>query len=130
MFTSSKKFLDIQATIECGLTRTYSQMHGTDKHSEHSSIIWPVWVNGWVFVFELSGSWFASSCSHLNFWLHACYEQELPWHLGNYRVWIHSETRTWHDKNTQSNSIWFKKYKWNHKSSMRNRKTCCFLICK
>ena len=23
------------------------------------------------------------------------------WHSGNYRVWIHSETRTWHDKNIQ-----------------------------
>ena len=22
----------------------------TDKYSEHSSIIWPVWSNGWVFV--------------------------------------------------------------------------------
>ena len=36
-----------QATIECGftlkrvrdMTRTYSQMHRTDKYSEHSSII-------------------------------------------------------------------------------------------
>ena len=54
----SKEFLDIQATIECGftlkcvrdMTRTYSQMHRTDKYSEHSSIIWPVWPNGWVFV--------------------------------------------------------------------------------
>ena len=44
---SSKEFLDIQATIECGftlkhvrdMTRTYSQMHRTDKYSEHSSII-------------------------------------------------------------------------------------------
>ena len=43
-----------QATIECGftlkrvrdMTRTYSQMHRTDKYSEHSSIIWPVWPNG------------------------------------------------------------------------------------
>ena len=51
---SSKEFLDIQATIECGftlkrvrdMTRTYSQMHRTDKYSEHSSIIWPVWPNG------------------------------------------------------------------------------------
>ena len=25
---------------------TYSQMHRTDKYSQHSSIIWPVWVNG------------------------------------------------------------------------------------
>ena len=51
---SSKEFLDIQPTIECGFTlkrvrdmiRTYSQMHRTDKYSEHSSIIWPVWPNG------------------------------------------------------------------------------------
>ena len=49
-----KEFLDIQATIECGftlkrvrdMTRTYSQMHRTDKYSQHSSIIWPVWLNG------------------------------------------------------------------------------------
>ena len=55
---SSKEFLDIQATVECGftlkrvrdMTRTYSQMHRTDKYSEHSSIIWPVRPNGWVFV--------------------------------------------------------------------------------
>ena len=39
-------------------------MHRTDKYSEHSSIIWPVWPNGWVFVYELSGSGFESSCSH------------------------------------------------------------------
>ena len=33
-----------------------AQMHRTDKYSEHSSIIWSVWPNGWVFVFELTGS--------------------------------------------------------------------------
>ena len=26
----------------------------------------------------------------------------VSWHSGNYRVWIHSETRTWHVKNIQS----------------------------
>ena len=44
---SSKEFLDIQATVEYGFTlkhvhdmiRTYSQMHRTDKYSQHSSII-------------------------------------------------------------------------------------------
>ena len=49
-----KEFLDIQATIECGftlkrvrdMTGTYSQMHRTDKYSQHSSIIWPIWLNG------------------------------------------------------------------------------------
>ena len=45
---------------------------------------------------------FESRCSHLNFRFRACFEQGVPWHSGNYRVWIHSETRTWHDKNIQS----------------------------
>ena len=26
---------------------------------------------------------------------------QVPWHSGNYRVQIHSETRTWHDNNIQ-----------------------------
>ena len=30
-------------------------------------------------------------------------EQGVSWHSGNYRVYIHSETRTWHDKNIQTN---------------------------
>ena len=72
---SRKGFLDIQATIQCGfrlkcvrdIKRIYNQMHRTDKHSEHSWIIWPVWPNGWVLVYELSGSGFESSCSHLSF---------------------------------------------------------------
>ena len=62
----------------------------------------PVWPNGWVHVYEQRGSGFESSCSHLNFRFHACFEQGVPWHSGNYRVCIHSETRTWHDKNIQS----------------------------
>ena len=57
-----------------------------------------------MFVYELSGSGFESSCSHLNFRFRACFEQGVPWHSDNCRVWIHSETRTWHEKNIQS--IW------------------------
>ena len=38
-------------------------MHCTDKYSQHSSIIWPVRPNGWVFVYELSGCGFESSCN-------------------------------------------------------------------
>ena len=109
----SESTIDIQATIECGFTLkrvrdmiiTYSQMHRTDKFSQHSSIIWPAWLNGWVFVYELSGCGFESSCSHFTFRFRACFEQGVPWHSGNYRVWIHSETRTWHDNNIQSNSF-------------------------
>ena len=86
------------------MTKTYSQMHRTDKYSQLSSIIWPIGLNGWMLVYELSGCEFASSCSHLNFRFSACFEQGVPWHLGNYWVWTHSETCTWHDKNIQSNA--------------------------
>ena len=55
-----------------------------------------------MFFYELSGCGFEYSCSHLNFRFRACFEQGVPWPSGNYRVWIHSKTRTWHDKNIQS----------------------------
>ena len=55
-----------------------------------------------MFVYKLSGYGFKSSCSHLNFRFRACFEQRLPWQSGKYWAWIHSETRTWHDKNIQS----------------------------
>ena len=80
-------------------------MHRIDKYSQHSSIIWPDWPNGWVFVFELSGCRFEYSCSHLHFRFRACFEQGVLRHSGNYRVWIHSETRRWHDKNIQSMGV-------------------------
>ena len=43
-----------EVTVECRFTlkrvrdmiKTYSQMHRTDKYSQHSSIIWPAWLNG------------------------------------------------------------------------------------
>ena len=108
----SQEFLDVQATIKYGftlkrvreMTRTYSRMHRTDKYSERSSIIWPVFPNGRVFVLKLSGSEFESSCSHFTFRFHASFEQGVPWHSGNYRLWIHSEALTWHNKNLQSNT--------------------------
>ena len=62
------------------------------------------WLNSWVFVYEPSGCGFEFSCRHVNFWFRACFEQRVLWHSGNYRVWIHSETRTWHDKNIQFNA--------------------------
>ena len=109
---SSKEFLDIHSTVECGFTlklvrdiiKTYNQMHHTDKYSQHSWIIWPVWPNSLVFVYELSGCGFESRCIHLIFRYGACFQQGVSWHSGNCRVWIHSQTRTWHDKNTQSNA--------------------------
>ena len=64
-----------------------------------------VWLNGWAFIYKLSGCGFEPLCSHLNFRYRACFEQGVPWHSGNYRVWIYSETCTWHDKNIHSDFI-------------------------
>ena len=58
---------------------------------------WPVWRSGWVFVYELTGCGFKSCCNHVNFRYRACFERGVPWHSGNYRVYIHSETRSWHE---------------------------------
>ena len=35
-----------------------------------------IWLNGWVFVYKLSGCGFESGCSHLNFRFCTCFEQE------------------------------------------------------
>ena len=61
----ARSSLTFRKTIECKFTlklvrdmiMTYRQMHHTDTHSQHKSIIWSVWLNGWVFVYELSGWW-------------------------------------------------------------------------
>ena len=54
-------------TLKCvhDMLRTCSQMNRTDKYLQHSSIIWPVWLNVWVFIYEPSGCGFESRCSHL-----------------------------------------------------------------
>ena len=59
-------------------------------------------VSSLLSVYELSGCGFESRCSHLNFRYRACFEQGIPWHLGNYRVWIPSEIHRRHNKNIQS----------------------------
>ena len=59
-------------------------------------------LNGWPFVYEISGCGIDSCCSYLNFKYRACFEQGAPWYSTNYRVYIHSKTWMWHDnKNTQ-----------------------------
>ena len=73
LYSLLKGSLTFWQTIECGFTMklvrgmiiTYNQVHCTDKYSQHSSIIWPVWLNGWMFFYELSGCGFESCCCHL-----------------------------------------------------------------
>ena len=95
-----KKLCMINWLSDCDWTRI--QNHLVRKRILNH---WPVWPNGWAFVYELSRSGFESSCSHLNFRFHACFEQGVPWHSDNYRVWVHSEMRTWHDKNIQLDKL-------------------------
>ena len=88
---------------DCNWTRTHNYLvHKQTLNHLAQLASWPGWLNGWVFVYELSGCGFQFSCSHLNFRFCACFEQGVPWHSGNYRVWIHSEMRMWHDKNITS----------------------------
>ena len=97
-------------TVECRFTlkrvrisRTYSHMHDRDEYSQQISIIWPVWLNGWVFVYELSDCGF-KSLLHLNFRYSSGWSKEFLDFQTNYRVYIHYKTRTWNDKNIQSNA--------------------------
>ena len=39
---------------------------------------WPVWLNGWLFIYKLNGCSFESRCGHLNFRYHVCFVQEVP----------------------------------------------------
>ena len=42
----------------------------------------PVWLNGWVFVYEVSGWVFQSRWCHLNVRYDTCFKQGALWHLG------------------------------------------------
>ena len=55
----------------------------------------------WMFIYKLSGCGFEILLQSLKLQIMCCFEQDVPWHLGNYRVYIHSETCTWY-KNIQS----------------------------
>ena len=75
-----------------------------------STFTWKLWLsfvfltelNGWAFVYEISGCGIDYCYSYVNFRYHAYFEQGAPWYPDNYRVYIHSKTWLWHDKkNTQ-----------------------------
>ena len=64
----------------------------------------PVWLNGWVFVYELSGCRFESRCSHLNFRFRACFEQgvleiQAIIECGFTLKHVHDMIRTYNQKN-------------------------------
>ena len=83
---------------DCIWTRTHDQL--VHKWTL-SGLVKPASLAKWLSVLLWTKWLFESSYSHLNFRFRACFEQGVPSHPGNYWVWIHSETRTWHghDKN-------------------------------
>ena len=86
----------------------YSCLH-SEMHTWHDKNIQSNAPYKWLSVQELSRSGFESSYSRLTLRFRACFEQGVPWHSGNCRVWIDSETCTWHDKNIQLKIYaWFK----------------------
>ena len=52
--------------------------------------------------YRLSDCRFEYRGQHLNIRYHVCFERGVPWHSGNYRVYIKFKTRMRHDKNIQS----------------------------
>ena len=84
----------------CNWTQTHN--HLVHKRTFTNKL---VWLNGWLFIYELSGCGFRSSCSHLNFSFCVCFEQGVPWHSGNYTKQIHPEMHMCHDKNIQSKDL-------------------------
>ena len=107
---------NIQSVIDCNGTRTHS--HLVRKRTLNHLAKLAKWLNCAVSTY-LCGAfdcmfWSChvrvSECMARNslletgamyFRYHACLEEGVPWHSGNYRVLIHSKTRTWHNKNIQ-----------------------------
>ena len=73
----------------------------TLRHLAKSITIWPVLLNGGVFLYELSGCDFKSHWSQLNLRYCVCFKQGVFGYSGNYRGYIHPKTLMWHDKTIQ-----------------------------
>ena len=85
-----KEFYGIHAIIECGLTLDHLCI--MIKTYNHITIFLPLWLRGDLFVDELNGCGFESSVIQSYFRFRVCFEQGIPWHSDNYRVWISSES--------------------------------------
>ena len=59
----------------------------------------------WVLVYELSGYGFKCRCSRLNFRYRTCFEQGVPWHSGDCRVFNHSKC-VCDMKHTDNTCLW------------------------
>lgn len=78
-------------------TNKFIKQHATNQR------FWPVWLNGWIFVCNLSGCEFEFHCSHLNFSCCTCFLFLVRGSLALRQ--LHSAdslwTCMWYDKNKQ-----------------------------
>ena len=91
-----------------GESTLYSCLNVKDRLAWNRHEIWSLSDCNWTWNHNHLVHKQTLNCSHWNFRFRACVEQGVPWHSGNYRVWIHSEMRKWHDKNIQSNALYRK----------------------
>ena len=71
--TQNRRMCGFTLKYICDMIRTYSEMCCTDMYLQHRSIIWVVWLNGWVFGYKLSGCglkycWGQLGCCSLKYW--------------------------------------------------------------
>ena len=105
--------LTSRQTRECGFTlkldhdMIFTPVHCLGKNSQHNLIIWPAWLNGWMFVYKLDGWGFESYCCHLSSGMGLASSKDFLDNQANYRVFIHSEARTWHDNIIKLNTLYW-----------------------
>ena len=79
-------------------------------------ILYEAWIRISIWISKLREMYvtygFKSHCSHLNFRYRTWFKKEVPWHSGNCRVWLHSATSTWHNKNIQLREIYIKNHEY------------------
>ena len=77
---------EIRSISDCNWTRPHN--HLVQKRTLNHLAKLAKWLN-WIVSTYLYG---ACDCIFLSCHIRTCFEQRAPWHSGNYRVWIHSET--------------------------------------
>ena len=102
-------WISIRRLSDSSRTRTHNHLvrkrrlnhlaaNRTYEYSKLSSIIWPLWPNGWQLVYKLR----VVVGSNPKLQISRLFRAKSSLTFRQYRVWIHSETRAWHDKNIQS----------------------------
>ena len=86
---------------DCNWTRTHNHLAPKQTQNHLAKL---TSLAKWLSVrFRTKWLWVQVQLQSLKLQICTYFEWETPWHSGNYRVCIHTETRMWHDKNIQTN---------------------------